>query len=135
MKNKRLLVCGKTGSGKSSLCNFIFNVEGYFKVGHSLKAETINPQRELLKLINEQFDVEIVDLPGLQDNRSIGLDEYATNVIEITKGFNVILYVIDISQARFSNDDFTNLKMILRMTEEAFDTQVYIVFNQIDKLD
>ena len=58
---------GKTGAGKSTLCNIILGREE-FKVGHTLYSETSEIQRRVVNRPGFQ-KILVVDTPGFADNR------------------------------------------------------------------
>lgn len=69
-----------------------------------------------------------MDTPGLADNRKIiDFDLYATLVMALVDGANLILYVISVAQARFDIEDVNGLKMIERIVGTLDNT--YIVLN------
>ncbi|XP_068443978.1 GTPase IMAP family member 7-like isoform X2 [Clinocottus analis] len=64
MSNRRIVILGKTGVGKSSLANTIFG-EKRFNVGHTVNSDTKKCQ-SVTKSINGR-DVTLIDSPGFFD--------------------------------------------------------------------
>lgn len=99
----RTIVIGKTGTGKSTLCNALLGKTSLFNVSAELNSQTKKCQIE--KGVFHGHHLEVVDTPGFLDSSGsdievmqevfLTLDGYKDN------GFNICILPISILDTRF----------------------------------
>ena len=97
----RMLVTGKTGTGKSTLINSLFGYKVAVE-GHNLTIETTEVKNHTR--IANGIPLIIFDSPGLQD----GLDEdeaYIEDMVRKCTKLDLILYTIRMDNERIPDDD------------------------------
>ena len=82
-------------------------------------------------------NLEITDIPGFADNRGeeADLETYVNIVNETSKGMNMALFVISITGTRVDNDDIKGIEIISNLLSLSGVEHIYIVFNQVDRLN
>ena len=124
---------GKTGAGKSTLCNIILGREE-FKVGHDL--ESCTSLSEYRNVDWKNFPpVQLTDTPGFGDNRvGATADQMAQIVTDTSKGLNIALFLISTTGTRFDDADIRGIQIIGHLLTEAGVPHIYLVFTQVDRL-
>ena len=115
---------GKTGAGKSSLCNAIFGQEA-FPVS-DVGACTRNPQEELLSFGSGAL--KLVDVPGVGENEERDA-EYAELYNSLMPHLDLILWVIKGDDRAFISDISFYNKIVKNYID---DKPFFIVLNQVD---
>ena len=64
----RLILLGKTGAGKSSLCNCIAKEKDKFKVGDSFESCTTQASSQTIKNEENKCNLFVIDTPGFEDS-------------------------------------------------------------------
>ncbi|MGF1733598.1 GTPase [Photobacterium kasasachensis] len=125
----RIGIFGKTGVGKSSLCNALFGKE-ICKVS-DIEACTREPQDVLLE-IGRGKGITLLDVPGVGENQERDL-EYSELYQQLIPELDVILWVLKGDDRAFSVDiDF--YKNVVKPHIE--DRKPFVlVLNQVDKIE
>lgn len=112
----KLLVCGKTGVGKSSLVNSLVGKE-VCDVGGPGEDDRENPfDPQTLSVVEIRARIQnvllsIFDSPGLQDGTGND-DKYLEDMYDKCKDVELILYCIDSTQARWSAQEIKATKLL-----------------------
>ena len=106
-----VLLTGKTGAGKSTLCNAVIGVE-VAKVGNTLDPETSEVKSYAMDAKNG-IKVIVWDSPGLQDGTKHEL-KYLRDMKAKCEPIHVLLYCIDMSETRsdLQETDSSSIKKI-----------------------
>uniref|UniRef100_A0A3B4WQD7 AIG1-type G domain-containing protein n=1 Tax=Seriola lalandi dorsalis TaxID=1841481 RepID=A0A3B4WQD7_SERLL len=128
----RIVLLGKTGAGKSSLCNTIFK-EDLFQISHTANSETTKCQKETKSVKKRR--ITLIDTPGFFDpDRSEEelKSEIVSCITECAPGPHVFLIVLKVE--KFSEQENEVIDKIKEcFTEEAFKHAV-IVFTHGEQL-
>ncbi len=120
-------VMGKSGAGKSSLCNAIF--KGEVCAVSDVEACTREVQR--LKIQFGNRTLEIVDIPGVGESAERD-DEYEELYRELLPDLDLVLWVIKADDRAFSADEHFYKKVLLPAGGRE---KVIFVLNQVDKIE
>lgn len=125
----KIAVFGKTGSGKSSLCNAIFGRD--VAAISDIEACTREPNEYLLHLSGDSA-VALVDVPGVGE--SVERDrEYSSLYQRLLPGVDLLLWVIKADDRAFSVDQ--KIWKDLVQVHVSNGSPVFVVLNQVDKLN
>ncbi|WP_447617845.1 GTPase family protein [Enterobacter roggenkampii] len=118
-------IMGKSGAGKSSLCNALFQSE----VTPVSDVEACTREALRFRLRNGDHSLMIIDLPGVgeSDQRD---EEYAALYRRILPGLDLVLWVIKADDRALSVDEHFYRKIML-----AYQNRVIFVVNQVDKAE
>ncbi|EPM1687234.1 GTPase family protein [Citrobacter freundii] len=116
-------IMGKTGAGKSSLCNALF--QGEVTPISNVSACTRDVLR--FRLRNGNHSLMIVDLPGVGESEQRD-EEYAALYRHILPELDLVLWVIKADDRALSVDEHFYRKVML-----AYQHRVLFVVNQADK--
>jgi small GTP-binding protein len=120
---------GKTGVGKSSLCNALFG-QDTCAVSH-VEACTRDP-KELIVSLGEQNEIVLMDLPGVGESNHRD-EEYAELYEKILPELDLLVWVIKADDRAFSIDfEFYNNFVKPHMVEGL---PLIIALNQCDKIN
>jgi small GTP-binding protein len=124
-------VFGKTGAGKSTLCNAIFGkkVARVSDVG----ACTRRPQEILLTLTEDGGGMTLLDVPGVGENRKRDA-EYSELYKSLLPELDLILWVLKGDDRAFSVDEAFYNEVVLPALDGT-KTPIIFVLNQVDKIE
>ncbi|WP_330985153.1 MULTISPECIES: GTPase family protein [Enterobacterales] len=120
-------VMGKSGAGKSSLCNAIF--KGEVCAVSDVEACTREVQR--LKIQFGHRTLEIVDIPGVGESAERD-EEYEELYSELLPELDLVLWVIKADDRAFSADEHFYKEVLLPAGGRE---KVVFVLNQVDKIE
>lgn len=103
-----ILLCGKTGVGKSHLTNALIG-ERLAKEGDDLDPETCEVKR--YKFSMNDVGVTIIDTPGLADG-SGKEEDYLQRVKQEVTGFDAFIFCTEMNAQRFRNDDIQTIQKL-----------------------
>ncbi|MGG8078605.1 GTPase family protein [Klebsiella aerogenes] len=118
-------IMGKTGAGKSSLCNALFR--GEMSPSSDVNACTRDVLR--FRLRNGSHSLMMVDLPGVGESAQRD-EEYTTLYSHILPELDLVLWVIKADDRALSVDEHFYRKVML-----AYQHRVLFVINQADKAE
>ncbi|HFL3876122.1 GTPase family protein [Klebsiella pneumoniae] len=118
-------IMGKTGAGKSSLCNALF--QGEVTPVSDVKACTRDVLR--FRLCNGNHSLMVVDLPGVGESEQRD-EEYTALYSHILPELDLVLWVIKTDDRALSVDEHFYRKVML-----AHQHRVLFVVNQADKAE
>ena len=107
----RVMACGLTGAGKSTILNGLIGRE-VFKEGHTLSHETTEITPHVLDELDSNAQVIVYDTPGFNDD-SGNEEEYVKNVQEECKDIDALIYCVSVQSPRaVMDDDVSTLKKL-----------------------
>lgn len=124
-------VFGKTGAGKSELCNALFGHD-VAKVS-DIAACTRRPQEILVKLTAEGQGIALLDVPGVGESRDRDT-EYAQLYKSLLPNLDVVLWVLKGDDRAFSTDEHFYTEVV-QPTLTASKIPIIFVINQVDKIE
>jgi uncharacterized protein len=121
-------VFGKTGVGKSSLCNALFGKD--IAPISDVAACTRNPQ-EILLQIGEGKGINLIDVPGVGESK-IRDDEYSKLYQKLLPELDLVLWVLKADDRAFATDESFYKYIVKPHLEQG--KPFLIVLNQVDKV-
>ena len=116
-KNNCFILIGKTGTGKTSLLNVLYELKDIGIVGRSLKSETKNSNYYPISFVennNQKKNFCIIDTPGLfdsdkQDNDELHLEQLKGLIYKESLKIKGFLYLSNFQKERFDNSEIKSL--------------------------
>lgn len=135
LTNLRLLVIGKTGNGKSSLCNALLGSER-FQTGRSMSSTTLKMQYE--ETVRDGIHYKVVDTPDLINCEMTDLQmkqEVSAWKAETTPHPSLILLAIrcDVRYTREEYDIYANARQLLG--QDSVKEKLVVAFTFGDRQD
>ncbi|MDR2142326.1 MAG: 50S ribosome-binding GTPase [Deltaproteobacteria bacterium] len=131
MYTPKIGILGKTGVGKSSLCNALFGKD-VCKIS-DIQSCTRDPQEIFLQIGLQNKGLNLLDLPGVGESQERD-EEYSKLYKKLLPELDLILWVLKGDDRAFSNDEnFYNL--ISSYFTEDTKKPFYFVINQVDKIE
>lgn len=123
-------VFGKTGVGKSSLCNALFGRK-IAKVSN-VAACTRKPQEVLLNLSSQGGGLTLLDVPGVGESRERDV-EYSELYENLIPELDILLWVIKADDRAYSVEEMFYNDIVLPIIKKS-QIPVIFVLNQVDKI-
>lgn len=126
----RVGVLGKTGVGKSSLCNALFGKD--VALISDIEACTREPQEVFLSLKeDESGGIILIDVPGVGESRERDL-EYKELYKKLLPKFDLVLWVLKADDRAYSVDEEVYKSIVNPMN---IISPILFVLNQSDKIE
>lgn len=123
-------VFGKTGVGKSSLCNALFGKD--LCPVSDVEACTREPKNVLISMGERGKGITLVDVPGVGENSKRD-DEYSQLYSKLLPELDIILWVLKADDRAYSVDEQFYNCIVKHHIDD--DKPFFFVLNQVDKID
>ena len=123
-------VFGKTGVGKSSLCNALFGRE--LCPVSDVEACTRQPKDVLISMGEAGKGIVLVDVPGVGESRDRD-NEYAKLYAKLLPELDVILWVLKADDRAFASDEEFYRNIVKHHIDDK--KPFFFVLNQVDKIE
>ncbi len=124
-------IFGKTGAGKSSLCNALFGKDTA-KV-NDVHACTRAPQEIFVKISEAGSGINLIDLPGVGESQ-LRDTEYAELYDQWIPKLDLVVWVVKANDRTFSIDEHFYENVVKRAINTT-NTPFLVVINQVDKIN
>jgi len=119
---------GKTGVGKSSLCNAIFG-QDICEIS-DVESCTRNPQKVFLDFGGK--GITLLDVPGIGENQERD-EEYGKLYASLLPELDLVLWVLKADDRAFSSDELFYKSIVKPHIDEG--KPFFFVLNQVDKIE
>ena len=133
----KILVCGKTGIGKSSLVNSLigYEVTEVGNPGQEINDDAFLAMTREVKAVSIKVNgliVQIWDSPGLQD----GMDneDYLQDMYEKCKDVELVLYCIDMTISRWTASEITATRLLTTKFGDDFWHKCVVVLTKANHI-
>lgn len=126
----RVGIFGKTGVGKSSLCNALFGKD--ICPISDVQACTRNAQEVLLNLGDGSRGIKLIDVPGVGESSSRD-EEYAALYSKLLPELDLVLWVIKSDDRALASDENFYKNIVKPHIDEG--KPFFFVLNQVDKIE
>lgn len=124
-------IFGKTGVGKSSLCNALFGQD--IAAISDIEACTRNPQEILLKIgQGNSKGIKLIDVPGVGESQERD-KEYAQLYTKLLPELDVVLWLLKGDDRAFTSDELFYKNVVKPHLDQG--KVFFIVVNQVDKIE
>lgn len=124
----RVGVFGKTGAGKSSLCNAVFG-QDVCPIS-DVKACTREPKEVILSTGSK--GIKLLDVPGVGESLERD-EEYGELYKNLLPELDIVLWVLKGDDRAFSSDELFYKKLVKPYIDKG--RPFFIVLNQVDKIE
>jgi len=121
-------IFGKTGVGKSSLCNALFG-ENLCKIS-DVESCTRNPQKVILNMGGK--GITLIDVPGVGESQERD-EEYGKLYISLLPKLDLCLWVLKADDRAYSSDELFYKNIVKPHIDEG--KPFFFVLNQVDKIE
>ena len=125
----RVGIFGKTGAGKSSLCNALFGQQ-ICKIS-DVEACTRRQQEITLNISNKK-GIKVIDVPGVGENTDRDV-EYGKLYSNLMPSLDVILWVLKADERAYASDEKIYKKIVKPFLDNG--KPFFFVLNQSDKVE
>lgn len=126
----RVGIFGKTGAGKSSLCNALFGKD--VCPISDVQACTRNAQEVLLEMGSGQKGIKLIDVPGVGESSDRD-EEYAKLYSELLPELDLVLWLIKADDRALASDENFYKNIVKPHMDEG--KPFFLVLNQVDKIE
>lgn len=133
----KFLVCGKTGTGKSSLLNTLLGRE-LFKIGgpgeiDDFTFDAVTTEVTPVCTAIQNVLLEIFDSPGLQDGTEND-EEYLDDMHKKCENVNLVLYCIDMTITRWASQDIKATSLLTKKFGAHFWKKAVLVLTKANMI-
>jgi len=123
-------IFGKTGVGKSSLCNALFGTD--ICPISDVEACTRNTQEVLLKMGDDGKGIKLIDVPGVGEN-SVRDEEYGKLYAQLLPELDLVLWLIKADDRALASDENFYKNIVKPHISDG--KPFFFVLNQVDKIE
>ncbi len=123
-------ILGKTGAGKSSLCNALFGED--ISPVSDIEACTREPKEYLLSLTTEDTGLMLVDMPGIGETPELHAT-YTELYRSLLPEFDILLWVLKADDRALASD-IQAYAELLEANPSASQKLIFVI-NQVDRLN